>query len=262
MAGFRPPSSRILIFIMRVDWHVRFLQQAAWTRDLRNYLYEHAGLSQARRVLEVGCGTGVLLAEIIQRGQNEVVGVDLDLERLQSSAIHAPEAGLVQADGLDLPFRSASFGMAVCHFLLLWVTHPVHVIREMRRVVRAGGTVLALAEPDYGGRIDFPDPLSTLGKCQQQSLTNQGADTLIGRKLKGIFHQAGLQDVEAGVLGAHWAGVPEKEDLNLELAVMQADLEGMLLQEDIDKIRSMEINSWERGERVLFVPTFFAWGRV
>ena len=247
---------------MRVDWHTRFLQQAVWTQDLRNYLYEQAGLSQAGIVLEVGCGTGVLLAEITRRNQIEVVGVDLDLERLGSSAIHAPEAGLVQANGLDLPFKTGSFGTAFCHFLLLWVANPAQVIQEMRRVVRVGGSVMALAEPDYGGRIDYPDSLSTLGKWQMQSLTRQGADPSIGRKLAGLFHQAGLQDVEAGVLGAKWAGTPSKEDLDLEWAVMQFDLEGMLPHEDIEKMRSQETTLWERGERVLFVPTFYAWGRV
>jgi ubiquinone/menaquinone biosynthesis C-methylase UbiE len=229
---------------------------------MRDYLYEQVGLPQAGRVLEVGCGTGVLLAEILQHRPIEAAGIDLDFDRLKSSAVHAPLARLVQADGLDLPFRPASFGMAVCHFLLLWVAHPVRVVEEMRRVVREGGAVLALAEPDYGGRIDFPDSLMNVAKWQQQSLTHQGADTLIGRKLKGIFHQAGLRDVEAGVLGAQWAGAPSKDDLDLEWTVLQSDLEGIGLEEDIEKMRSQEILSWERGERVLFVPTFYAWGRV
>jgi cyclopropane fatty-acyl-phospholipid synthase-like methyltransferase len=47
---------------MSVDWHARYLQQARWTRPLREYLYGKAGVDSARRVLEVGCGTGALLA--------------------------------------------------------------------------------------------------------------------------------------------------------------------------------------------------------
>jgi ubiquinone/menaquinone biosynthesis C-methylase UbiE len=45
-----------------MNWHNRFLQQAGWTRDLRTYLFAQAGIERARRVLEVGCGTGAVLA--------------------------------------------------------------------------------------------------------------------------------------------------------------------------------------------------------
>jgi hypothetical protein len=34
-----------------MNWHSRYLQQAAWTRDLRVYLFEQAGLANARSVL-------------------------------------------------------------------------------------------------------------------------------------------------------------------------------------------------------------------
>ncbi len=37
---------------------------------------------------------------------------------------------------------------------------------EMVRVTRPHGFVLALAEPDYGGRIDYPSELSTIGNWQ------------------------------------------------------------------------------------------------
>jgi len=247
---------------MKVNWHNRFVQQAAWTRDLRDYLYQRAGLSAARHVLEVGCGTGVLLAELLERIQNRVVGVDLEMTRVQASAINAPQAGLVQADGQNLPFLSGAFDLAVCHFLLLWVKKPALLLKEMQRVTRQGGAVLALAEPDYGGRIDYPDALIDLGKQQKQSLEIQGADPLIGRKLNGLFHQAGFREIETGVLGAQWSQPPSKDDLDQEWAVLQDDLRDLLDQQEIEKMRSLEINSWERGERVLFVPTFYAWGRV
>jgi hypothetical protein len=132
----------------------------------------------------------------------------------------------------------------------------------MKRVVRKGGAVLALAEPDYGGRIDYPDALASLGKMQQQSLVAQGADPLVGRKLKALFHQAGFENIETGVLGAQWDQTPTQAELDLELAVLQADLEGILAQQEIQKIRSQEMAAWERGERILFVPTFYTWGQI
>jgi len=37
----------------KMEWHKRFVQQAAWTRELRLYLFKRAGMPTARRVLEV-----------------------------------------------------------------------------------------------------------------------------------------------------------------------------------------------------------------
>ncbi len=247
---------------MELNWHERFLQQAAWTESLRQYLYHRAGLEQAVRVLDVGCGTGVLLAEILRRSQVDAVGVDLDPGRLKSCSIYASAARLAQANGMALPFAANAFDIALCHFLLLWVKDPLLLLSEMKRVVRSGGAVLALAEPDYGGRIDYPESLAILGKLQQDSLLQQGADPQIGRKLKGLFHQSGFSNIEAGILGAEWVQAPDKVDLELEWAVLQDDIADALPQAELEKIRSQELASWKRGERILFVPTFYAWGQV
>ena len=48
-----------------MDWHKRFVQQAGWTSELRNYLFKRAGLPAARRVLEVGCGSGAILSGLV-----------------------------------------------------------------------------------------------------------------------------------------------------------------------------------------------------
>lgn len=229
---------------------------------MRRYLYRQARLALAKRVLDVGCGTGVLLAEISRLSAAQAIGIDLDASRLYASALHAPEAALLHADGLRLPLSDASFDICLCHFLLLWVKEPRTILEEMRRVTHPGGAVIAMAEPDYGGRIDYPDALAELGKMQQESLIRQGADPMIGRKLKSLFHQAGLKQVEAGVIGAQWSGTPDQAELELEWKVLQADLEGQHTTDAIEKMRSQEDVAWERGERVLFVPTFYAWGLV
>jgi len=77
----------------------------------------------------------------------------------------------------------------------------------MARITRPGGAVLALAEPDYGGRIDYPIKLAQMGKWQIESLRLQGADPLMGRKLATIFNSAGFDSVETGVLGGQWSPI-------------------------------------------------------
>jgi len=243
------------------EWHRRYFQQAQWTRDLRRHLYSRAHLESSRRILDVGCGTGVLEAELEGLSSARLFGLDINASNLELAIQNTQRSILVQGDAHQLPFPSHAFDVALCHFLLLWVADPLCVVREIARVTRPGGSVMALAEPDYGGRIDHPAELAALGDQQSDSLRQQGADPLIGRKLAGIFHLAGLLEVETGVLGGQWAGPPSEEAWNIEWKVLENDLnrsDGEAL--DLQNLKELDWAAWRRGDRVLFVPTFYAFG--
>lgn len=247
-----------------LDWHKRFSRQASWTRDLRDYLFARAGILHARRILEVGSGTGALAAELEQRSKPAVLGLDIDFAHLMLSKANAPASILVQGDAHALPVAPNSFDITFCHFLLLWVTDPAQVVAEMARVTRRKGAVLALAEPDYGGRVDHPVELAKLAEWQTQALRNQGADVTMGRKLAGIFSEAGLREVETGVLGGQWS-LPVAFDES-EWQVLLSDLKSIsgdaLKEADLREYYRIERLARTSGERVLFVPTFYAWGKV
>jgi SAM-dependent methyltransferase len=242
-------------------WHRRYAQQARWTKDLRTHLYARAGLNSARRVLEVGCGTGVLLSELSDLSSAAVYGVDIDASRLSLAARNTPRARLYRADAHSLPFTSETFDVVLCHYLLLWLPDPARVLAEMRRVTRPGGAVLALAEPDYGGRIDHPAALIPLGPAQQLALRHQGAEPQMGRRLARLFAQTGLDGVETGVLAGQWQAPPSKEDWELEWEVLLEDLEGQIPGQELERLRRLDWAAWQSGERVLFLPTFYACGR-
>lgn len=244
------------------DWHARFSQQARWTQDLRDYLYQQMEIEKARRVLEVGCGTGAILADLSASAPLRV-GLDINSEYLSLAMRSSPQANLTQGNAYALPYRDDCFDLTFCHFLLLWVEDPIQILREMIRVTRSGGAVLAMAEPDYGGRIDHPEELSILGQWQLDSLRQQGADPLMGRKLAGLFSGVGLKVVETGALGGQWSGTPDWEAWESEWAVLESDLKDKpSFSEKLGFLKSLDRSAYERGERVLFVPTFYAWGRV
>ena len=159
---------------------------------------------EARSVLEVGCGTGAVLAGLPEFTSAALHGLDIDFTALQFAKTQTP-AALTQGDAFHLPYPSASFDAVCCHYLLLWLADPVPALQEMRRVLRPGGSLLAFAEPDYGGRIDYPDELVVLGQWQSESLRGQGADPHAGRKLAGWLHAAGFDQVVSGVMGGEWS---------------------------------------------------------
>lgn len=244
-------------------WHRRFSQQARWTEEIRRFAVQQLQLSRAHHILETGCGTGAVLGSMQHLlPATRFYGIDLRPDYLQEAQLIAPQSQLAGADAAALPFEAGAFDTVICHFFLLWVDDPQAVLAEMKRVTRPGGAVIALAEPDYGGRIDYPIALAELGRLQGQALQIQGADPFMGRQLNALFHRAGLSDVHTGLLGGQWSQPPAFEAWESEWAVLQSDLEQMVPQERLDALRSLDAAAWQKGERILFVPTFYAWGLV
>ncbi|MFO7583649.1 MAG: class I SAM-dependent methyltransferase [Anaerolineales bacterium] len=244
-----------------MDWHARYQQQARWTQNTRDYLLKHAGLDTAKRILEVGCGTGALWEHFSTPAGASRHGLDLNLDSTKQARANAPGLCAVNAAGEHLPYADACFDLTFCHYLLLWVKDPGLVLREMARVTRPGGAILALAEPDHVGRIDHPPELQPLGAWQTAALVRQGINPRMGRELAGVFAGAGITLIENGVIGGGWS-VPSTAETEMEWVVLEADLAGSVPAQDIHQMRNLDKQARSVGSRVLFVPTFYAWGRV
>ena len=242
-----------------MDWHNRYIQQALWTRDLRDYLFRQGALSNASHVLEVGCGTGAILSEFPE--SISVHGLDIDAAALTRCQLYAPAAVLAQGDALQLPYSHQTFDIVYCHFLLLWVKDPLQALLEMKRVARTGGHIMAFAEPDYNARRDEPPELIPLGRLQASSLRRQGADPGLGARLAELFFLAGIGPLETGPIQRTKA-VRSLGDFEMEWEVIESDLAGVVPDGEIQNMKRLDERARARGERVLHVPTYFAWGRA
>lgn len=245
-----------------MNWHDRYLRQATWTRTLRSYLFERSGLSTARRVLEVGCGTGAVLGNL-PASRASIFGLDLDRTSLGHCREHAKAALLASGDAHALPYAGGSFEITFCHFLLLWLQEPLQALQEMKRVTSSpNGCVLAFAEPDYGARTDYPAELAWLGQRQNQALSRQGAALRRGAELADLFRQAGIRIVETGKIRPPEPRVLSLADWESEWEALQADLKDDLSPRDLDRLREQDRKAMLLGQRVLSVPTYFVWGQV
>ncbi|HTK31053.1 MAG TPA: methyltransferase domain-containing protein [Candidatus Saccharimonadaceae bacterium] len=127
-----------------------------------------AARAPAQRVLEVGCGDGVLLEGVIAalRARPErVVGVDLSVGRL-TRARSRVAGEFVCASADRLPVRGGGFDLVVCAEVLEHLLDPDAALRELARALAPGGR-LVLTVPVVGwsrwiearltGRVRFLD---------------------------------------------------------------------------------------------------------
>jgi SAM-dependent methyltransferase len=241
----------------------RLDRQAARTLEFRLPLYGRAGLAHARCVLDVGCGSGGVTADLVRLGRAQVVGVDIDPHMACRSRDRlGADAAVVQANGACLPFPDGRFDLVACNLVLLWANDPARVVAEMARVTKPGGTVLASMEPDYGGKIHFPEnPLIDL-VFQGEGIRRRGGDPHAGRKLRAHFAAAGLR-TEVGI-GNPQVFTPEQDldQFRRNRAHYRSLLaEGGFGQAAIDAWEAEYLESLFAGAQLSFLPVFYAIGR-
>jgi SAM-dependent methyltransferase len=231
-----------------------YAAQAGWTRATRSYLYRRTGLTRAARILEVGCGTGEITQELARRTKARITAVDVDDSMVEHVRERVPSAEMVSADAACLEFPDGSFDAAVCHFTLMWCAEPGAVVREMARVVRKSGHIVALSEPDYGGAIEYPNCAGHL-RLIGEGLRNRGADPEIGRKLGHLFSQASLE-TQTGLASTVWTGEAAQSSLEAGYWLLK-DVAGE--QEQV-RVRNAHSEAVSAGGFVLFLPVFWACG--
>jgi len=238
------------------EWHTQFIRQARWTRAVRHQLYRQINLLRAERVLDVGCGTGVVTAEMAARCKGQVIGVDVDAAMVEFAQERGGRAEYRLGDAHRLDFPDGHFDVVACHFLLLWVRDPALALREMARVTRPGGAVLVCAEPDYGGRIDYPEVLP-MARWQAEALRREGADPFIGRKLPALFTQARLS-ARVGVIPSLWDNQTLRAEFEAEWTLMERTLVGVVSTGELKHYKRVDWQAIEDGQRLIFVPIFYA----
>ena len=89
----------------------------------------------------------------------------------------------------------------------------------------------------------------------------QGAEPNMGRKLAHMLIAAGCRQVNAGLLGGHWGQYNDLSAFQSEWETLRADLPGMINDTSLKELYEIDLHAWQKGERILFVPTFYAWGQ-
>ena len=156
--------------VQKQGW-AHFAPVEALTTPQAARLVRHAGVRAGQRVLDVGCGTGVVAITAARRGA-QVTGLDLTPPLLEQARENSRIAGVtvewLEDDAESLPFEDATFDIVLSQFGHMFAPRPEVALDEMLRVLKPGGMIAFSTWPPelYVGRtfaLDRPLPASAAG---------------------------------------------------------------------------------------------------
>ncbi len=102
------------------------------------------------RVLEAGCGEGVVMRYLMDRHPGlRVDGVELDGEALERARARNPGSVVMQGDLYALGVRSRAYDLVLCLEVLEHLPEPDRALVEIRRVARSGVILSVPHEPFF-----------------------------------------------------------------------------------------------------------------
>jgi len=193
----------------------RYLESKPWLNQLYT---SFLNIKPGQKIVDVGCGTGDFTRHLARLSNKRatILGIDSNEKSIHAAITDTKKARLSQTvsyklgDVYKIPLEDDFSDLTCCRTLLMHLTEPLKAVREMARVTRTGGSVVALE----GGKMRaFYDPgderYSKLAERAYEAWVNgvrklEGKEFKIGEKLPGIFQKAGLSNIKAEVQADAW----------------------------------------------------------
>jgi ubiquinone/menaquinone biosynthesis C-methylase UbiE len=169
-----------------------------------------AGVRQGQRALDVGCGSGALVAELAGIvGAEGVAGIDPSEPFVEASRARAPGARILVGSAESIPFANGEFDATLSQLVVNFLTDPDQGLREMSRVTRPGGTVAGCVW-DYSEGMTM---LRTFWEAAAALDPERAAPRMESHTMRfsrpgelgGLWESAGLREVEVSPIAAEAA---------------------------------------------------------
>ncbi|HAR43442.1 MAG TPA: hypothetical protein DCS07_12560 [Bdellovibrionales bacterium] len=178
-----------------------------WNKDYLELVSKRWETQNVTSVLDIGCGVGdwtAALLTILPEG-TKVCAVDREPAWVQKTQDRFGHRVLVQQAAAEhLPFPNASFDLVTCQTLLIHVSDPKHVIKEMLRVLKPGG-LLAVAEPSNAAQtrdsiylsLNEASAIFEIGEISERGkIALVEGNNSLGDVLPGLFAECGLENIQ------------------------------------------------------------------
>jgi ubiquinone/menaquinone biosynthesis C-methylase UbiE len=153
------------------------------------------------RVLDVGCGPGVLTAELVERfGPDRVDAIDPSPGFVAAARERLPGVEVCEGSAESLPYPDDSYDAAYAQLVVHFMAEPVRGLAEMARVTRPGGPVAACVWDHRGGRGPLSPFWSAVSELDADALTERWSAGSTEGDLERLLNESGLERVEGGEL--------------------------------------------------------------
>jgi ubiquinone/menaquinone biosynthesis C-methylase UbiE len=193
----------------------RYLESKPWLNQLYT---SFLNIKPGQKIVDVGCGPGDFTRQLARLSNQKaiIVGIDSNEKSIQAATADTKKARLSKVvsyklgDVYKIPLDDGYADLTCCRTLLMHLTEPLKAVKEMARVTRTGGSVVALEGGKMGAIYDPDDEeYSELAERAYEAWVNgirklEGKEFRIGEKLPGIFREAGLTGIKAEVQADAW----------------------------------------------------------
>lgn len=232
---------------------LRFLDEYAQNRSLR--------------ILEVGCGSGGVIQEVLKRG-HKVVGTDISGEMLkeakETTKDYPIDAVYIKGDIERIPVSDNSFDVVICVGVLQYLQNDKKAVGEMNRVLKTDGIVI-LTLPNIFRISNLLDPYYYLNrglkyvlyktymeKNKAKSLKPEDFgtnDTFRNRRyyygqLKGLFNINGFCEINAAGIGFGPVTFWRKDFLPVTMTIKISNFFENLARKKFFSIMALFANRW------------------
>lgn len=175
-----------------------------YSEGLSGPFSDFAGVHAGQQVLDVGCGPGALTAQLVARvGASAVAGVDPSESYARAAQERFPGVSIQVAPAGALPFAESEFDVVLAQLVVHFLVDPVHDLREMARVTRAGGVVAACVWDHGGGSSPLSRFWDVLARIDPDAPHEAGLPGTHAGQLAEYLTEAGLDDIAETVLTVH-----------------------------------------------------------
>lgn len=181
-------------FDVAAESYDRFM--GGWSRQLAPLFADLAGVATGQRVLDVGCGPGSLIAELVARvGSENVAAIDPSPSFVDAARARHRGVDIRLGSAEQLPFHARTFDAALAQLVVHFMRDPVSGLREMARVTKHDGVVAACVW-DYGGDRGPLGPFWPAARELRADVDDEShrAGARQGHLVQ-LFTEAGLADV-------------------------------------------------------------------